>query len=232
MKKTLPMATLSAGLTLMSVAGCSDSLATTTGSTAQASSAQGSTARNSNPNVPPPPPSAPSAGTIARVDPAVKSRGTVKASSVPLQIPLQVGWNLFSMPFSNPTAFAVDQPASVLSCFGYNAATGAYVKQAFSQAGFTRQAGAPPNQYQGYWVFCSAPVLLTLNGSNSAQLPLQTNLVSGWNLVGTPISGAVASSALSFNSQSLAAASTGGLLGKQAFTYSPTDGAYHALSYQ
>src|ERR1019366_6918649 len=109
-------------------------------------------------------------------------------SAQPFQISLQSGWNLFSMPFSTPTTFVVDQPASVLSCFGYNAAKGTYVPQAFSQAGFTQQAGSPPNQYQGYWVFCSGPVQLTLNGDNSAQNPLQTNLVANWNLVGTPLS--------------------------------------------
>src|ERR1039458_5532164 len=118
------------------------------------------------------------------------------------------------MPFANPTTFTADLPASVLSCFAYNATSGAYVKQTFSQAGFTQQAGAPANQYQGYWVFCSAPVQLTLGGANSAQNPLQTNLVSGWNLVGTPLGGDVLSSALQFNSQSLANAANTSLLGK------------------
>ena len=164
---------------------------------------------------------------------ANKSRtGTVKDAAQPFQISLQAGWNLFSMPFSNPDVFTVSQPSSVLSCFGYNAATGAYVPQTFSQAGFTQPAGGPANQYQGYWVFCSAPVQLTLNGDNSAANPLQTNLVSGWNLVGTPVSANAAAAAFQFNSQSLVAAANSSLLGPQAFTYSPETGAYQSLSYQ
>src|ERR1017187_10028576 len=135
---------------------------------------------------------------------ATKHRAvTVKASAQPFQIPLQAGWNLFSMPFSNPTTFVLDQPASVLSCFGYDATTGSYVNQAFSQAGFTQQPGSPANQYQGYWVFCSAPVQLTLNGDNSTQIPSQTSLVAGWNLVGSPLNGDVAATALQFSSQTL-----------------------------
>jgi hypothetical protein len=71
-----------------------------------------------------------------------------------------------------------------------------------------------------------------LNGDNSIQNPLQTSLASGWNLVGTPLNADVAATALQFGSQSLVSAATAGLLGKQAFTYSPVDSAYHPLSYQ
>ena len=98
------------------------------------------------------------------------------------------------MPFTNTTTFTLSQPSAVLSCFSYNSSTGAYVAQTFSQTGFTGS-----NPYQGFWVFCSAPVTLTLNGNNSLQSSLQTALVSGWNLVGTPLGGDVAASALQFS---------------------------------
>ena len=55
------------------------------------------------------------------------------------------------------------------------------------------------------------PWLLTLNGDDSSQSPLQSNLVAGWNLVGTPLNGDVAASALQFNSQGLGAAATANL---------------------
>ena len=51
-------------------------------------------------------------------------------------------------------------------------------------------------------------------------------------MVGTPQSVDTSASSFSFNSESLAAASTNLLLGSQAFTYSPLTSAYSALSYQ
>ena len=150
----------------------------------------------------------------------------------PYQVSLQAGWNMFSMPFSNPTQFVVDNPANVLSCFSYDSTTGTYVKQAFTQAGFTQPVGGPPNQYIGYWVFCSAPVVLTVNGDNSAANPIQTSLTAGWNLVGQPLSRDISTSSLQFNSLNLTTAVTDGLIGSQGYLYSPLSGAYVPLSYQ
>ena len=160
------------GLALLSVSGCSES---------SVGDSSTSAISESEPNIPPSPPAAPTrlSGLIGSVQKKTRARiGAVKLGS-PFQVSFQAGWNLFSMPFSNPTTFSVTQPASVLACFSYNATTGAYVPQSFSQSGFTQQPGAPANQYQGYWVFCSTPVQLTLAGDDIARNPVQTNLVAG-----------------------------------------------------
>ena len=211
-------------LASLSLAGCGDPGATG-GTSSQASSALGG-----NPNAPPPPPASPVTGTSRVAASPVSTKAVVRdSSSEPFLIALQPGWNLFSMPFASPTTFSVDKPADVLSCFAYDAATGSYVPQEFSQAGFAQQSANP---YQGYWVFCNGAVQLTLNGSTSAQSPLQTTLAPGWNLVGTPVSGDVATAALQFSSLTLSGAAAGGLLGAQAYVYSPSSSVYQALSYQ
>ena len=203
----------------MLLAGCSSS-DTTAGSTAQVSQA--------NPNLPPAPPGV----AVARVGAeAVKSRTVTTRASGPSQISLQPGWNLFSMPFSNPTTFIVDQPASVLSCYYYDTTTEAYVAQTFSQAAFTQQQGAPAIQYQGYWVFCSTPVQLTLDGVSNTPKPSSTSLLPGWNLVGTPVANDAPATEFLYNSQDLVSASTAGLLGSSGFTYSTATGAYQPLSF-
>ena len=153
----------------------------------------------------------------------------MKSSSGPFVTSFQPGWNLFAMPFSNLTTFTLDNPGSVLSCFSYNPATGSYVAQTFTQAAF--QAAGASNLYTGYWVFCSGPVQLTVNGDDGGATSTQTELATGWNLVGTPASSDLASTGLQFSSESLASAATASLLGPQAFTYSTGSGAYQALSY-
>ena len=235
----LPFRKLSTGfvgaLTLVWVAGCSDS-SSNLGSTALGPTSQGSTVRDSNPNIPPAPPPASSTEAASlskwvKSGAAVASRSsTVRQSGQPYQISFQPGWNLFAMPFSTPTTFTVN--GTVLSCYSYNAVTGAYVPQTFSQAGFTPQSGSTSNSYQGFWVFCSTPTTLSVNGDTSTQNPLQTSLVSGWNLVGTPTSTDVTASGFQFNSESLTTAANNTLLGPEAFTYSTTSGGYQALSYQ
>ena len=217
MKKSLPpnrTRLLAAGLLAgLSIGGCSDA-ATTFGATAQ----------GNNPGSPPAPPGS----TTARViEPAARTGGHVKASGASYQISLQPGWNLFSMPIASPTTFTVN--GTVLSCFSYNASTGSYLPQVFSQAGLTQ---ANPNPYQGYWVFCSTPTQVTVAGLLDTSSPLQTSLVAGWNLVGTPASSDLAASALQFDSESLASAASSSLLGSQPFVYSPASGAYSGLSYQ
>ena len=192
----------------------------------------GSTGQNLNANTPPAPPAAPAASTVSRVvgtvkDAVIPRPVTVKASANPFQVSLQAGWNLFSNPFSSITSFSLSQPSADLSCFSYNATTGAYVTQTFSQAALN----AAPNPYQGYWVFCSQPVTLTINGNSSPVSPVQTSLVPGWNLLGTPLSANVAGTAFTFSSESLAAAAASSLIGSQGFNYSPTSGAYSSLSY-
>ena len=189
--------------------------------------------------MPPAPPSAPavSAAVVSKMltqtgaaMPPLKHRAT-KASSQPFQVSFQPGWNLFSMPFANPTTFVVSQPSAVLSCFGYDPTSQTYVSQPFTQAAFTQQPGAPANQYQGYWVFCSEPVVLSLNGDDTTQSPVETTLVSGWNLVGTPLGGDLEIPFVQFSSETLSQASAAGLLGSQIFSYSPSDSIYHSLSY-
>ena len=194
-------ASLLGGLALLSLAGCGDSTAgtgTTGGST---------TPSSSNPNTPPAPPAAPAAVTTTDSKVVATKASAVKDASQPYQLSLQAGWNTFSMPFSTLDTFTVDQPSSILSCFAYNASTGSYVAQTFTQT-----ALAATNPFQGYWLFCSGPVQVTLNGELSTQNPLQTNLALGWNLVGTPVSNDASVSAFQFNSESLAGCSFRGSL--------------------
>ena len=202
----LPIATLCSCLTLI---GCGQT----------APSAQGETSQAANPSLPPAPPNA-----VGRViESRVRNVGR-KAGSPNYQMTLQPGWSLFSVPFSSLTTFSAEPAASVLSCFSYNPTAGAYVAQAFDEATF---AGAA-SPYQGYWVFCNAPVQLTLNGTQNAAAP--TNLSAGWNLVGPPQSSDMSTSALTFGSESLAAAAAAGLTGSSAYLYSPASGNYQAIS--
>ena len=157
-------------------------------------------------------------------------KAETKAAVGPFQVSLQPGWNLFAMPFSNPTTFSISQPSAVLSCYGYNATTGAYYLQSFSLAGFTQPSGGPANQYQGYWVFCTSPVTVTVDGADSAQNPLQTQLLPGFNLVGNPLNTNVSLAALDFASENLVSAQAGGLVGPQAYTYSPATAGYNPLA--
>ena len=221
---------LSAGLlsaiSFLFLAGCSGADTTTTGSGTQASTAQAADVRSSDPSSPPAPPLTPGTIVTKVLEATIESKAATRQSGQPYQISFQAGWNLFSMPFPNASTFTVN--GTVLSCYSYDAVNETYVPETFSQAGI----GSSANHYQGYWVFCSTPTMLTLDGDGSPQDPLQTSLVTGWNLVGTPLGNAVAASAFQFNSESLAAAASSSLLGPQAFTYSPTAGAYQALSYQ
>ena len=195
----------------LSVAGCS-------GATMQAAS----------PNLPPSPPGETSVSRVVSSGAAPARAGGVRASAQAFQIPLQAGWNLFSVPFTNLTTFQLNPPAAVLSCYSYDALSGTYSPQAFSQAGFEQSA----NPYTGYWVFCSSTAQLTLNGDSSAQAQLQTNLVQGWNLVGTPLANDVLATATELDSQTLSSAALAGLLGTQAFVYLPEQSAYQPISYQ
>ena len=177
MKKTLAL------LYLLVLVGCGSGgdlgSSTTTGS-----SASNNPPANSNVSarlVPPAPPGDPR--TVApRVLPRVEEE-PIRPLGTPLVLNLRQGWNLFAMPFSPPTTLTVSQPSNILGFTRYQASTGQYVDLNFTASTFTTA-----NPLSGYWLYCSAPTTVTMDGVDQHESTLQTPLLVGWNLVGTPLS--------------------------------------------
>ena len=132
--------------------------------------------------VPPAPPGQPGTFRIERPALAPKqAEETVRPLAQPLVISLQTGWNMVSVPFVTLTSFSLSQPANVLACSRYNAASGQYQDLSFNQSALTNN-----NPFTGYWVYCSGPTEVTMDGPDTTASTLSTNLSVGWNLVGTP----------------------------------------------
>lgn len=192
MKKTL------AFLSLLILVGCGSGgdLGSSNPSTG------GSSGNNSSSNlstrlVPPAPPGAPGSITTRTVSPRLEDE-TIRPLGTPLVVSLRQGWNLFAMPFSPPTTLTVSQPTNILGFSQYNAATAQYVDLPFAASTFTTA-----NPLSGYWLYASAPTTVTMDGVDQREVTLQTPLVVGWNLVGSPLSTDVPTSDLVYGSGTL-----------------------------
>lgn len=179
MKKTLAL------LSLLILVGCgSGDVGSSSGPTGGSSASNNPPTNNSNVSarlVPPAPPGDPR--TVApRVLPRVEET-QIRPLGTPLVVNLRQGWNLFAMPFSPPTTLTVSQPSNILGFTRYQASTGQYVDLDFAASTFTTA-----NPFSGYWLYCSSPTTVTMDGVDQHEVTLSTALVVGWNLVGTPLS--------------------------------------------
>jgi hypothetical protein len=189
---------------LLGLVGCGGGGASESSSAASTSSPNSPASSTNNRLIPPAPPSRPNGSVQPRYEPQVSAPAErILPRTQPLVVSFQSGWNLFSMPFSPPTSFNLDQPANLLACARYDANSGAYVDQPFNAGAF-----ASSNPLTGYWVYCTNPTQLTLDGGDQTQKTLTLNMAPGWNLVGTPLSVDVATSDLNFNATGLPGAFT------------------------
>ncbi len=168
--------------------------------------------------VPPAPPEAPGRVTSRAVQPRLENQ-PVRPLVGPLTVSLRQGWNLFAVPFSPPTSVTVSQPSNILGFSRYDPAAGQYVDVPFSAGSFNTA-----NPFSGYWLYCSAPTEVTMNGNDQRETTLSIPLVVGWNLVGTPLSRNVLTSELSYGAESLPQAFAAfrlwpGVLGYDGSTY-------------
>ena len=169
--------------------------------------------------LPPDPPGRPPASASARVqaEPPSGQAIDIRPRVNPLVVNLRSGWNMFSMPFVSLSQFNVSQPGNVLACYRYDATTGNYVELNFSNGAFNS------NPFTGYWVYCSSPTQVTMNGDEQTQSTLSTNLSLGWNLVGNPFSVDLPTSQLQWQGGSLPTAFASFLLWPGVLTYSGTE---------
>lgn len=165
--------------------------------------------------LPPDPPTRPPAAGSTRVqaDPTVLQAIDIRPRTTPLVVSLNTGWNMFSMPFTSLSQFNVSQPGNVQACYRYDATTGNYVEMTFSNGAFNS------NPFTGYWVYCSSPTQVTMNGEEQTQSTISTNLALGWNLVGTPFSVDVPTSQFQWETGTLPAAFASFLLWPGVLTY-------------
>lgn len=165
--------------------------------------------------LPPAPPGQPPRAVTSRVqtERAAGQAIDIRPRTTPLVVDLRSGWNMFSMPFVSTSLFNVSQPSNVLACYRYDASTGNYVEMSFANGSFNS------NPFTGYWVYCSAPTQVSMNGEEQTQTTLSTNLSLGWNLVGTPFSVNVPTSQFQWDSGTLPNAFSNFLLWPGVLTY-------------
>jgi hypothetical protein len=194
MKKTLAL------LSLLILVGCGSSGDLGSSSAPTGGSSNNNSQANANVSgrlVPPAPPGAPGSATPRAVLPRLENE-PIRPLGTPLVVSLRQGWNLFAMPFSPPTTLTVSQPTNILGFSQYNASSGQYVDLPFTASTFTTA-----NPFSGYWLYANAPTTVTMDGVDQHESTLQTPLVVGWNLVGTPLSTDVPTSDIVYGGDSL-----------------------------
>jgi len=98
---------------------------------------------------------------------------SISASTVQqMDLPLQVGWNLVSVPF-NDAAYTVPQN-SVLAIYGYNPSTKGYET-------VSRIESLVPGK--AYWIASGRDCTVTVTGTPVS--PVTAQLKQGWNLIGS-----------------------------------------------
>ncbi len=202
------------GLAILS--GCGGSGVTSGGSSGSLSQSNTSTSGSVTPRLlPPAPPGQPPSAGSTRIQTELPAGYAVdlRPRVNPLVVNLRSGWNMFSMPFVSLSQFNVSQPGNVLACYRYDATTGNYVELNFNNGAFNS------NPFTGYWVYCSSPTQVTMNGDEQTQTTISTNLAMGWNLVGTPFSVNTPTSQFQWQSGTLPAAFASFLLWPGVLTY-------------
>jgi len=111
--------------------------------------------------------------TNATTLPAGSCNITISASTAQqIDLPLQVGWNLVSVPF-NGAEYTVPQNA-ILAIYGYNPSTKGYET-------VSRIESLVPGR--AYWVASSRDCTVTVTGTPIS--PVTAHLKQGWNLIGS-----------------------------------------------
>ncbi|KAF5047793.1 PKD domain protein [anaerobic digester metagenome] len=111
--------------------------------------------------------------TNATTLPAGSYSISISASTVQqMDLPLQVGWNLVSVPF-NDAAYTVPQN-SVLAIYGYNPSTKGYET-------VSRIESLVPGK--AYWIASGRDCTVTVTGTPVS--PVTAQLKQGWNLIGS-----------------------------------------------
>lgn len=184
---------------LVATSGCGGGSDVTSGSGGGSQSVNTSNGSVTPRLLPPAPPAQPPSAVSARTQPVLPGGQAIdlRPRVNPLVVNLRSGWNMFSMPFVRTSQFSVSQPGNVLACYRYDASTQNYVELNFSNGAFNA------NPFTGYWVYCSAPIQVTMNGDEQTEATTSTNLSLGWNLVGTPLSVDVPTSQLQWEALSL-----------------------------
>ncbi|MFN8607655.1 MAG: hypothetical protein U0931_08995 [Vulcanimicrobiota bacterium] len=212
---------------LLILAGCSGggSGGATGSSNSNSSNSASSNGQVSARLIPPAPPGQPGTFRFESAPVSLKaSEEPIRPLTQPLVVSLQSGWNMVSVPFVNVTSLSVTQPGNVLACSRYDAATRQYQDVPFSPAGVSNN-----NPFTGYWVYCSAPTQVSMDGPDTSGDNLTTNLVPGWNLVGTPDPVAVATSSLRYGAQTLPEAFANFRLWPGVLTFNPASSSYSEI---
>jgi len=98
---------------------------------------------------------------------------SISASTVrQMDLPLQAGWNLVSVPFSN--AAYTDPQNSILAIYGYNASTRGYETVPQLESLVPGKA---------YWIASGRDSTVTMTGAPAS--PVTAQLKQGWNLIGS-----------------------------------------------
>ncbi|MBS2038815.1 hypothetical protein JST97_27790 [bacterium] len=211
---------------LFILAGCSGGgSANSTGGGTNNILSTGSNSQVSTRLLPPAPPGQPGTFRFQSAPFAAKdSPEAIRPLTQPLSLSLQTGWNLVSVPYVTPSLLNISQPGNVLACSRYDAAAGQYIDVPFNQAGFSNH-----NPFTGYWVYCSGPTQVTIDGPDTSGDTLTTNLSVGWNLVGTPEPLAVSSANLKYGSNTLLNAFQNFRIWPGVLSYNPATTAYFEL---
>jgi len=98
---------------------------------------------------------------------------TISASTArQMDLPLQAGWNLVSVPFSNATCTVPE--GAILAIYGYNPSTKGYET-------VPRIESLVPGK--AYWIASARNCTITVTGT--PVIPVTAHLKPGWNLIGS-----------------------------------------------